>query len=314
MNEHLAGVDHGLQIEAQRFRIAHQLARMFVQAHQKCLVAAGNGVAEELHAQYRFAGAGDAADQRHGTLVDAAVHHCVDGRRSRRQALFGRGLVVGRGNRPRLGAPVHVHAHLRLDAHGVAAADEILAARFHHRQAALHAAPVFIAREADDGVEHEALVGGHARHRFILFGRDHGRHAQARQAFDEQVHVFAERHVVRLGIQAQGCQAVDQQALRAHGAQRGGKDPIVAAELAQQHCRAGLDDLDLALVDQALQIPVEAGGVAQQLGGIEFERHDGARLIVVQGAMVDKTQAQRGLAGAWRTFHNQVVIAWNAAV
>ena len=102
-----------------------------------------------------------------------------------------------------------------------------------------------------------------------LFGRDHGGDAQPGQAFDQQVDVFAERQVVDVGVQAQRGQAVDQQALGAHRAQGRGKRAVAAAEFAQQHGRAGLDQLDLALVDHALQVPVEAGGVAQQLGRIE---------------------------------------------
>ena len=70
----------------------------------------------------------------------------------------------------------------------------------------------------------------------------------------------------------------------------------------------------LAALTRANPGPVETGGVAQQLGRIEFERDDGARFVAIASAMVNKAKAERGLAGAGRALDQQVVIARNAAV
>ena len=76
-----------------------------------------------------------------------------------------------------------MHAHALFDAHRVAAADKILAARFHASQATLHAAPAFFAGQDFIGGSHtmriEQGVGVHvyrrAQSRITARGREIGR-------------------------------------------------------------------------------------------------------------------------------------------
>ncbi len=178
----------------------------------------------------------------------------------------------------------------------------------------MHAPALLFARERNDGVEYEALMRVHSAQRVILFRRDHGGHAKPGQAFDQQMYVFAKRHVVHFGVQAHRGQAIDQQALGADGTERGRESAIGIAKLTQQYRRAGLYDLDLPGIDEPLQVPAEAGSVAQQLGRLELERDDGPGLVVQRRARVNEAQSQRGLARAGRSLDDQIVVARNAAV